>query len=77
MKVKTSVTLSEEILARIEENLDQSGNRSQFIETAVLYYLKQCQKSLRDTQDLSILNKNHIHLNREAEETLEFQNIYP
>lgn len=75
MKVKTSVTLSKEVLDLIEENLEETQNRSRFIETAVVYYLRRYQKSIRDSKDLSILNENFSKLNKEAEDALEFQDL--
>ena len=39
MKVKTSVTLSEDLLEEIDGLLDSSGNRSQFLETAAREYI--------------------------------------
>lgn len=75
MKVKTSVTLSEELLELIEKNLKESENRSKFIESAVVYYLQHCQKTIRDSQDLEILNAHYSRLNKEAEEILEFQDL--
>lgn len=75
MKVKTSVTLSKEVLDAIEKNLETTENRSQFIEAAIVYYLQSHQKSIRDSKDMSILNENFSKLNEEAEDALEFQDV--
>lgn len=75
MKIKTSVTLSEEVIALIEKNLKESENRSKFIESAVIYYLEHYQKTLRDSRDLAILNERYTRLNDEAEEVLEYQEL--
>ena len=73
MKIKTSITINNRILELVDKNLANSNNRSQFIETAIIYYLKNYQKSIRDTNDSNILNQNSERLNKEAEEVLSFQ----
>jgi metal-responsive CopG/Arc/MetJ family transcriptional regulator len=73
MKVKTSITLSEDILEAIDRVLDKSQNRSSFIEQALRYYLEETAKRERDNKDLEILNKNSKQLNLEAEDVLSYQ----
>jgi len=73
MKVKTSITLSEEVLREIDQISGESKNRSAFIEIALRDYLKKKAKKLRDDRDLEILNKNSNRLNREAEDVLSYQ----
>lgn len=75
MKVKTSITLSKEILDLIEENIEKTENRSRFIENAIRYYMKHYQQSIRDAKDLSIINENYQKLNKEAEDVLDFQDV--
>jgi Arc/MetJ-type ribon-helix-helix transcriptional regulator len=73
MKVKTSITLSEDLLDAIEERLAEYKNRSDFIEAAVREFLAKKMREERDARDLEILNRNADELNREAAETAEFQ----
>ena len=73
MKVKTSITLSEEVLREIDQISGKSKNRSAFIEIALRDYLKKRAKKLRDDRDLEILNRNSKRLNREAEDVLSYQ----
>jgi metal-responsive CopG/Arc/MetJ family transcriptional regulator len=73
MKVKTSITLSEEILHAIDQILGESKNRSAFIEHALRDYLKKRSNKIRDNKDLEILNRNSKRLNREAEDVLKYQ----
>ena len=73
MKIKTSITLSEEILQAIDQNLGDSKNRSAFIEHALRDYLKKRSIALRNDKDLEILNKHSKRLNREAEDVLSYQ----
>jgi len=73
MKIKTSITLSEEVLLEIDQISGQSRNRSAFIEIAIRDFLKKRAKKIRDDRDLEILNKNSKRLNREAEDVLSYQ----
>ena len=73
MKIKTSITLSEEVLLEIDQIRGESRNRSAFIEIAIRDFLKKRAKKIRDDRDLEILNKNSKRLNREAEDVLSYQ----
>jgi Arc/MetJ-type ribon-helix-helix transcriptional regulator len=73
MKVKTSVTLSEELLPKIDELTDRFGNRSAVIEKAIRDFLAVEAKRRRDIQDMEILNRRGDALNKEAEDVLSFQ----
>jgi len=73
MKIKTSITLSEEVLLEIDKISGESRNRSAFIEMAIRDFLKKRAKKIRDDRDLEILNKNSKRLNREAEDVLSYQ----
>jgi len=73
MKIKTSITLSEEVLREIDQISGESRNRSAFIENAIQDYLKKRAKKIRDDRDLEILNRNSKRLNREAEDVLSYQ----
>ena len=73
MKIKTSITLSEEVLLEIDQITGESRNRSAFIEIAIRDFLKKRAKKIRDDRDLDILNRNSKRLNREAEDVLSYQ----
>lgn len=73
MKIKTSITLSEEVLREIDQISGESRNRSAFIENAIQDYLKKRAKKIRADRDLEILNRNSKRLNREAEDVLSYQ----
>ena len=73
MKVKTSITLSEEILEKIDEMTKKRGKRSAFIEQAVRTYIEQKQRKLRDKRDQEILNQHADRLNKEADDVLSYQ----
>ena len=72
MKVKTSVTLSEELLHAIESEVQQE-NRSAFIEQAAWNQLKAIQRKARDRRELSAIDAHAKRLNKEALEVLDFQ----
>jgi metal-responsive CopG/Arc/MetJ family transcriptional regulator len=73
MKVKTSITLSEELIQSIDELFGRQKNRSEFIERAVGDYIKRQTEEKRDLKDLDILNKKADKLNREAADVLQYQ----
>jgi len=72
MKVKTSVTLSEELLQAISAETS-SENRSAFIETATWEYLELRRKRVRDQREMELISANADQLNDEARDALEFQ----
>jgi Arc/MetJ-type ribon-helix-helix transcriptional regulator len=73
MKIKTSITLSEEIIRQIDELSSQYGNRSALIEQAVRDFLDTEAKRRRDFQDSEILNRRSDALNKEAKDVLSYQ----
>ena len=73
MKIKTSITLSEDLLQDIDQVIGEPKNRSAFIEMVVRSYLDSRSKKLRDLKDLEIINKNADRLKREAEDVLAYQ----
>ena len=72
MKIKTSVTLSEELLDAISSETGRA-NRSAFIEEATWRYLRQRQREARDERELQLINEHADELNEEALDVLEFQ----
>jgi metal-responsive CopG/Arc/MetJ family transcriptional regulator len=74
MKVKTSVTLSKDLLEIIDTRARQSKkNRSDFVETAVRLFIQQLVREERNARDLEIINRRADHLNREAADILTYQ----
>jgi metal-responsive CopG/Arc/MetJ family transcriptional regulator len=72
MKIKTSLSLSEDLITRIDE-LSGRKNRSKFVEKALLDYLERQMLKERDRRDLAIINKKAGKLNQEAEDVLSYQ----
>ena len=73
MKVKTSITLSKELLKEIDAIIATSGNRSVFIEEAVRAYLNAQKRHIRDNNDLEMINRTADELNNEARDVLSYQ----
>lgn len=51
-------------------------NRSALLERAALAYLDKLSRQERDRRDLELINRNADRLNREVEDTLEYQQIW-
>lgn len=73
MKVKTSITLSEDLIETVDRLAGQSSNRSEFIETALRSYLAQQRRDEQNSRDLEIINRRHTRLNKEAKDVIAFQ----
>ena len=72
MKTKTSISLSQEILARIR-TLTSEGNRSDFIEKALWRYIEILHREERANRDIEIINNTANRLNKEAADVLSYQ----
>lgn len=72
MKVKTSVTLSEELLKAISVAINDK-TRSAFIEEAAWEYLKMRNREIRDRRELRAIDTNVDRLNEEALDVLQYQ----
>jgi metal-responsive CopG/Arc/MetJ family transcriptional regulator len=73
MKVKTSITLPEDLIREMDKVLGKAGNRSMLIERALRDFLRAQKKKVRDTKDLNILNSCADKLNKEAMDVLSYQ----
>lgn len=74
MKIKTSITLSRDILQIIDKRAKQyKKNRSDFIETAVWSFISQLIRSEQNARDLEIINRRADYLNKEAADVLTYQ----
>ncbi len=73
MKVKTSITLSEDLLKAIDERIGQRKNRSGFIETALWTFIHQTLRDEQNKRDLKTINRRAERLNEEAADVLAYQ----
>lgn len=70
MKVKTSVTLSEDLLRAIDEHAGEHKNRSDFLEVAAWAYLQARERAERYDRELALIDKNADWLNAEQDDVL-------
>ncbi len=75
MKVKTSITLSEDLLEAIDQRSAQFKNRSDFIEVAIRSFIAQMIRDEQNAKDLVIINRQADRLNQEAADVLSYQVI--
>ncbi len=73
MKIKTSVTLSEDLLKAIDDQSGPQKNRSEFIENALRAYMNQVTRDQQNAKDLEIINRQADRLNEEAADVLSYQ----
>jgi metal-responsive CopG/Arc/MetJ family transcriptional regulator len=75
MKVKTSITLAEDLLKVIDEQAGPHKSRSDFIEKAVRAYVVRVMRDQQNARDLEIINRQADRLNHEAKDVLSYQVI--
>ncbi|MFN8474999.1 MAG: ribbon-helix-helix protein, CopG family [Anaerolineae bacterium] len=75
MKIKTSITLSEEVVEAIDRIAGERNNRSEFIEEAVRAYIADITRQRLNARDLDIINQHADALNEEALDVLSYQVI--
>ncbi len=73
MKVKTSITLSDEIIKAIDFYIGEYKSRSEFLETAARNFIAQLVRKEAEQRDLEIINRNADSLNAEAADVLTYQ----
>jgi metal-responsive CopG/Arc/MetJ family transcriptional regulator len=73
MKVKTSVTLSGEVLGLIDKHHAQFRSRSEFLERAARAFLEHLARTEAERRDLEIISRNADELNAEAADVLAYQ----
>jgi metal-responsive CopG/Arc/MetJ family transcriptional regulator len=73
MKLKTSVTLSEDILKTLKRASQKGESRSETIERLLRESLAGRARRRADQRDLEIINRHADRLNAEAEDVLDYQ----
>ena len=73
MKEKTSITLSKEVLRRIDGIAGAKQSRSAFIEAVLIRYLRQQARAQVEARDLELINRAANELNPEVEDILWYQ----
>jgi metal-responsive CopG/Arc/MetJ family transcriptional regulator len=73
MKAKTSITLSSDILAKVDHLAGSKLSRSAFIERVLRNYFRERSRRKIHARDLERINVAADRLNSEAAEVLEYQ----
>ena len=73
MKVKTSITLSGDVLRAIDRHHAEFKSRSGFLEAAARGLLARLARTRAERRDLEIINRHADELNAEAEDVLAYQ----
>jgi len=73
MKVKTSVTLSEDIAKQLDRVTRKGESRSQTIERLLREGLERRKRVEADRRELAAINEHAEELNAEAEDVLTYQ----
>jgi metal-responsive CopG/Arc/MetJ family transcriptional regulator len=77
MKVKTSITLTRELLQEIDARIEsQQRSRSDFIEEAVRTFLAHADRIALQARESALLRKHAVALNAEMANILEYQ-VFP
>lgn len=70
---KISVTLPQDLLKSVDEIVGKTRKRSKIIEKALREYVAKENRKELNRDDIEIINKNADLINKQVEETLEFQ----
>lgn len=73
VKMKTSVSLSQDVLEELDQIAGEPGQRSALIEQAMREFLSRRKRKERDERDRELYAKHADELNREALVFLDFQ----
>lgn len=73
MKIKTSLTLSDDVLAAVDELAQDAGSRSAVVERALRSYLRRRARAAARTAELARLNRAVARLNPEVADVLTYQ----
>ncbi len=73
MRVRTSVTLPKELLIKVDALTGKTRKRSSVVESALIEYVAKEKPEDINGRDVEIINRNANLINRQVEETLEFQ----
>ena len=73
MKVKTSITLSEDVVKRLDRAARKGENRSQAIERLLRERLQAEARKVTEAKDRALIDEHAAELNAEAEDVLTYQ----
>ena len=73
MKIKTSVSLEQDVARALDRIVEKGSSRSAAIERAVIEFLERRRLQSLDARELKVINRHAKRLNREAEDVLSYQ----
>jgi len=73
MKEKTSITLSKDVLVRIDKLAGSKQSRSAFIERVLRTYLVKRARTAAEARDLQLINAAADRLNSELDDVMDYQ----
>jgi metal-responsive CopG/Arc/MetJ family transcriptional regulator len=73
MKTKTSITLSADLLRKVDRSAGSKASRSAFIEKVLREYFKARVRAALNARDAELINAHADYLNREMEDVLRYQ----
>lgn len=73
MRVKTSVTIDEQVLKALDKAATRGRSRSRLLEDAAREFLARRSRAAREARDLAILDDQADALNREMTDVLSYQ----
>jgi metal-responsive CopG/Arc/MetJ family transcriptional regulator len=73
MKKRISITLSTDLLLRIDRQIGPDSSHSAFIEKILSDHFRDAERQAIQQRDMELINANADYLNREAEDVLRYQ----
>jgi metal-responsive CopG/Arc/MetJ family transcriptional regulator len=73
MKLKTSLTLSEDLIARIDKLAGSKISRSSYIERILRDFVDGRAQARKDAREIAAINRQATQLNAEMTDALSFQ----
>jgi len=73
MKTKTSLTFSEDLIARIDKLAGSKVSRSAYIEQILRDFVDGLAQARKDAREVAAINRHAVQLNAEMSDALSFQ----
>jgi metal-responsive CopG/Arc/MetJ family transcriptional regulator len=73
MKIKTSLTLSEDLVARIDKLAGSKVSRSSYVEQILRDFVDGLAQARKDAREIAAINRHAAQLNAEMSDALSFQ----
>ncbi len=73
MKLKTSLTLSEDLVTKLDRMAGPKVSRSAFIEKVLRDFVEGRTQALREAREVAAINRHAAKLNAEMKDALSFQ----